>query len=108
MPIHGRPERTNNEVSGTVERPNRSDCEDGEGLVLEQPGLKKEEPTFADPCIYLAGAAFPMEQLVRRPIAPQCVDVNDSECAIALLGYCDAQRLALVVNEIVRVKKRLP
>jgi hypothetical protein len=49
-----------------------------------------------------------MEQLVGGPIAPQCVNVNDGECAVALIGYCDAQCLALVVNQIVRLKKSLP
>jgi hypothetical protein len=77
-------------------------------LVLKQSRLKKEEPTLADLCVYLAGTAFPMERLFRDPIAPQCVNVNYGECAIALLGNCNAQRLALVVNEIVRLKERLP
>lgn len=77
-------------------------------LILKQSRLKKEEPTLTDLCVYLAGAPFPMERLFRGPIAPQCVNVNYGECAIALLGYCDAQRLALVVNEIVRLKERLP
>jgi hypothetical protein len=49
-----------------------------------------------------------MERLFRDPIAPQCVNVNYGECAVALLGYCDAQRLALVVNEIVPLEERLP
>ncbi len=30
-------------------------------LVLEQAGLKKEEPTLTDLCVYLAGAALPMK-----------------------------------------------
>jgi hypothetical protein len=77
-------------------------------LVLQQPGLKKEEPTLTDLCVYLAGAALPMEWLARGPIAPECVNVNDGECAVALLGYHDTQRLTLVMKEIVRVKKRLP
>ena len=49
-----------------------------------------------------------MEWLFRGPIAPQCVNVNDGECTVALLGYGDAPGLAPVMNEIVRVKKRLP
>jgi hypothetical protein len=68
--------------------------------------LKKKEPTLTDPCVNLAGAAFPMEQLVCGTIAPKCVNVNDGECAIALLGDCDSQRLAFVVDEIVRLKER--
>jgi hypothetical protein len=77
-------------------------------LILKQSRLKKEEPTLTDLCVYLAGAAFPMERLFRGPIAPQCVNVNYCECAIALIGHRDAQRLALVVDEIVRLKERLP
>jgi hypothetical protein len=30
-------------------------------LVFKQPGLKKEEPTLTDLCVYLAGATPPME-----------------------------------------------
>jgi len=55
-------------------------------LILKQSRLKKEEPTLTDFCVYLAGAAFPMERLFRGPIAPQCVNVNYGECAIALVG----------------------
>jgi hypothetical protein len=77
-------------------------------LILKQSRLKKKKPTLIDLCVYLAGAAFPMERLFRDPIAPQCVNVNYRECAVALFGYCDAQRLALVVNEIVPLEERLP
>lgn len=77
-------------------------------LVLKQPGLKEKEPTLTDLCVDLASAALPMEQLFRGPIAPQCVNVNDGESAIVLLGDHDAQCLAFVVNEIMRLKKRFP
>jgi hypothetical protein len=41
-------------------------------------------------------------------MAPECVNVDDGECAVALLGYGNAPGLAPVMNEIVCVKKRLP
>src|ERR1700733_759527 len=49
-----------------------------------------------------------MKWLLRGPIAPKSVDVNDGECAVPLFRYHDAQRVALIVYEIVRVKKHLP
>ena len=76
--------------------------------VLKQAGLKKQEPTLTGLRVDLAGASLPLQWLFRGPITPECVNVNDGECAVALLGYQDAQRLALVMNEIVRVKERLP
>src|SRR5207302_10859657 len=76
--------------------------------VLKQAGLKKQEPTLTGLRVDLARASLALQWLFRGPVTPECVIVNDGECAVALLGYQDEQRLALVMNEIVCLTQRLP
>lgn len=77
-------------------------------LIFEQTSLEEKQPTRADLGIHLAGAALPVERIARSPIAPQRVDVDNSESAIGLLRHHHAHCPPPVMNEVVRIKELLP
>jgi hypothetical protein len=70
----------------------------GAALVLKEAGLKQKQPTPANLRVHLTGAALPVERLLRPPVAPQRVNVDDSESAIGLSGHYHAQCPPVVMH----------
>ena len=59
--------------------------------------------SVAHPAIDLARPPFPVE-ILAVPIAPQSININHCESAIALLGDFDFLCLTSIVDKSVRVK----
>ena len=67
-----------------------------------------DEPAAFDICIYLAGAAFPVELGLVLLVDPEGVDVDDGEPAVELLGGLDADGSSAVVGEGVVGEQAVP
>ncbi len=67
-----------------------------------------DEPAALDLCIYLAGAAFPVELGLVLFVDPKGVDVDNGESAIELLGDFDADGFSAVVGEGVVGEQAVP
>lgn len=67
-----------------------------------------DEPATFDLCIYLAGAAFPVELGLVLLVDPEGVDVDDGESAVELFGDLDADGCSVVVGEGVVGEQAVP
>jgi hypothetical protein len=70
--------------------------------------VEDEQPPAIDFRVALAGSTLPVERLTVRTAAPQGVDIDNREGAIALLGYDDPDRVAVVVHEVVAAEELVP
>lgn len=67
-----------------------------------------DEPVAFDLCIYLAGAAGPVELGLVLLVDPEGVDIDDGEPAVELLGDFDADGCSAVVGEGVVGEQAVP
>ena len=49
-----------------------------------------------------------MKRFLSAAMPPQRIDIHDGECAITLFGNDDAQRPAVIVDQVVGIKEFLP